>query len=893
MKLRATAIILCFVLIFGICPYFSVGYATETFSPSAEGSAYIIFGKDIESQGMSFVDGQKEGNTSPEDVLYNSSVIVEGYEARYYLPQNQMHIRVDEAFAQKGDSEFLFIITYYDYGPEWDTIYMDYNSCDPALSEEMQAEKRLNINKPGGTGVWRTQAYFICDADFTGAIAYDSDIRLSTRKQNAFGMIEMINISRARREGGFVPNMSNDKLNMSKDLGLFDSGLTENKQYEPLSWAEAAQSVVFATGNSQNENLVITDSEQKNSSDPISKRELLRLYWRALGYDGSEVDADNAEQKSIELGLIDETDFIFRLDDIATRSNMASIVVNALTVADRNTGTSILDKLIQAGTITREKIRETNDANLNRALDKTPYHLPSRRMVDVETGRIIKVLVFEAGTAIRTYMTSQMFTDDGKRFIVGNNLTGAIYEYNMETEMIRYLDECSVDKLCNAVLQPGDIMYYVKGMEIWRMDLNTYESEKKADIPYGVSLTVPTVSMDEKYFAGNFMRSAEPDDFFEEDGRTRGHIAARLDLETGEWDYSLQKIFTYPTHMDHQMVNPVYNNLIFFAHEGNAKLLDDRLWIGDFSTGEMVNIYKQAYSEDGQRWEPAGHETWSEDGEEIYFISAWRRLKDRVGRGGIIRIKKDGTEREYINNEYNYNHSFTSPDHSWTVADTYTQSGSRQEVVLIDNRTYEATLLVSKFEYAGTGHPHDAHPVISRDNSHVSWGHAYREADGTMKLGCGWMDISDLTDKEMIGGREAISDEFFKYGYLNTESETQKVIYKGAECFKTPANCSFYLDLNNDILFDGQANKTFRITYLDTGYSPITVRYTSHWVNQTDYTKREDKRLTLPRKNSGRWVTKELTLTDASFLNSGRHRSDFAITGGISDLYIQSIELVK
>ena len=927
MKQRSIAFVILLSMIIAFCPVSiqvmsqEAVQADRTFSPVTDDSAYIIFENKIRSSGMSFVDGQTEGITDRENILYNRSVNIGGYEARYYLPENRLHIRLGPGFAAKGDNEFLMIVHYYDYGPDWDTINIEYNSSDSSLSDEMKIQKVLMIKKPGGKGEWRSEAFYIKDAAFAGKLPYNSDIRITTRRENAFGMIELVNISKARRESGsFIPNLTTNKIDICKELGIYDAGLSENRQYETITREEAVAAILTAAGYRKSvseftggtgytdvsEQYVpwIGFSEkcgflQRGNGTPlrakeaITRREVLEIYWRILGYDGSQARGDGAEQTALDVKLLESTDFVFRLDYPINRSQLASIALNALSVTDKDTGYPLLIKLVNNGDIKREQIRSTNNVLLNRALDQVPYYLPCKRVVDPETGRMINVLVFEAGWAVRVYMTNQQFTSDGKRFIVGNDLTKGIYEYNMETQMVRWLDYCDVAKLANAVVQPDDVMYYIRNMEIWKMDLNTYEKKKLADVPQGVNLTLPTVSNDGKYFSGNFMRSAEPEDFWPS-GRVRGHIAPRLDLETGEWDLSLDYIFPLePTHLCHSMINPVYTDLVLFCHEGSSDLLDDRVWVGDFSTGEMKNVYKQAYSRDGLMWEPAGHEMWTEDGEEILFTSGWRRLEQRVGMGGIIRCKKDGTEREYISNEYHYNHSFISADKNWTIADTFTDNGSRQEVVLVDNRTYEATLVVSKFEYAGVNHPHHAHPDISRDNKFISWAHAYRYPDGKLTLGCGWMDVSDLTDKEMVGGRAEISNEFTKYSYIGTETETEKTVLKGEDCFYTPKNCSFYLDLNNDILFDGKATKTFRITYLDSGYLPVSIRYTSEWVTSSDYTKREDKRLNLPRKNSGRWVTKEFTLTDASFLNIGKHRSDFAITGGVSDLYVKSIELVK
>ena len=114
------------------------------------------------------------------------------------------------------------------------------------------------------------------------------------------------------------------------------------------------------------------------------------------------------------------------------------------------------------------------------------------------------------------------------------------------------------------------------------MDLNTYEKEKVATVPsYANGASTIQVTNDGKYLTCYWKETRSEEDYVGDVNRFR--IIPRLNCETGEWDTSLHHEFNddprYPD-VGHPIINPVYENLLFFCHEGTTEDIPDRLWIG-------------------------------------------------------------------------------------------------------------------------------------------------------------------------------------------------------------------------------------------------------------------------------------------------------------------------
>ena len=97
-----------------------------------------------------------------------------------------------------------------------------------------------------------------------------------------------------------------------------------------------------------------------------------------------------------------------------------------------------------------------------------------------------------------------------------------------------------------------------------------------------------------------------------------------------------------------------------------------------------------------------------------------------------------------------------------------------------------------------------------------------------------------------------------------------------------------YFDLDDNFL-SNKANEsiTLKIIYLDKGIGKFSVRY--------DSLKDHDKTaVTITKANSGRWVSKSITITDGVFTNKGPRNSDFSLVNEDNeDDVFHMIEIMK
>ena len=97
-----------------------------------------------------------------------------------------------------------------------------------------------------------------------------------------------------------------------------------------------------------------------------------------------------------------------------------------------------------------------------------------------------------------------------------------------------------------------------------------------------------------------------------------------------------------------------------------------------------------------------------------------------------------------------------------------------------------------------------------------------------------------------------------------------------------------YFDLDDNFFsIDSKTNITLKIIYLDNGTGKFSVRYDS----SSDHDKTA---VTITKANSGRWVSKSITIADGAFANKGPRNSDFSLVNEDNeDDVFHMIEIMK
>lgn len=96
-----------------------------------------------------------------------------------------------------------------------------------------------------------------------------------------------------------------------------------------------------------------------------------------------------------------------------------------------------------------------------------------------------------------------------------------------------------------------------------------------------------------------------------------------------------------------------------------------------------------------------------------------------------------------------------------------------------------------------------------------------------------------------------------------------------------------YFDLDDNFLLTKKGSITLKIIYLDKGTGKFSVRYDSS--SDSDKTA-----VNISKANSGRWVSKTITIADGAFANKGPRNSDFSLVNEDNeDDVFHMIEIIK
>lgn len=906
-KRLITALIFTIV---SLCASFTVTASADD-GADADVKAYAELGKPIKTQNMEFVDGMERGIADSTDPLYSEDFSMEGVAARKVYRANYLYFKVNKDFYQSGDSRFLVLVEYWDFGPDPGWFHVEYNSTDNNY-------KRVSIQKTGKVQKWCTARIYVTDADFGGKMEENADIRLVSNAFNAFSKITLINIDALQRSGKDIDiGTANDEAaEILHSIGLY-SGISESEydagldkeltRYDmislvldgtgqrkkalndsvPCTFTDVTGDRAAVIGYAQKAGLVSGSGDDKfRPDDKATVREMLTVYLRMIGYSKDDI-YENAMALAEEKGIIKSENLVLFADKPLKRDNFAAAAYNVLNIKNEKDNRSVIDSMVKNEYIDKTILKGTE---FESSMYTSPVKVEKRKIHDTEVNRDYWYMNINGSMAVRPYVTSQHWKSDGSKFIISNNTHGMMYEYDVNTEMLRKLDDTALDSgALEAMVTPYDKIFYRKhnGKDYYLMDWNTYETHKVGELPDGVTTGVPSVTNDAKYATTYWIQAKEPADYL--NGVNRYRIIPRLDLETGEWDTSITHEFDstpdFP-HVGHPNINPENPDLLMFCHEGTTQYIHDRIWLADVKTKEQRVLFKQAKLSDELTGETTGHEIWAKDGQSVFFVKYYIPSQN-IGQQGVVRVNLDG-EREYINNDYRYWHCYPSADNNWVAADT--QNGSFSEIVLINTNTYESHRLAKFKTLNNPQHPYQPHPVISYDGHYVSW----QMIDENGMLGVGWADISEFTKDAKTLGHKQLSEDVTIFTGKDSVSDTEEITDNGEVYYRAEPGNGVYCDIAEKADPTEAKKVTLRITYLDNGRQPLSLYYTSNWKSDAELANRENKSIKIERTNTRKWKTCEITIDDMNLGNAGKFKTDFYITGSqYSNVNIKNVEVVK
>ncbi len=357
--------------------------------------------------------------------------------------------------------------------------------------------------------------------------------------------------------------------------------------------------------------------------------------------------------------------------------------------------------------------------------------LEIRAVTDLETGLVYTGYGRKGSNTVHSYFTVMSWRADSRFILIGADvdpatMAGKIMEIDSATGSARVIQE---DMLCyNGLVSANDVFCYSTGAELMALDLRTGVRQLIAKQPRGCPFLEPlSITNDGKRLGV----------YWEEAGR---YAIGTVDTATGEVQTVICPDFAKPyTIANHAMINPVYPEQLFYAHEGNTEHIVDRIWSVATETGEACNLYEQRRLPGGENGEYVGHEMWSYDGEWLYFVKYSHSPTAPVG---ICRVSRDGRSVEFINGEHRYWHACPSPDGRYVVADTLLDEGEGSEIVLVDLATRKSRLLCRVNRW--NRHPGHPHPSFSPDSRKI----VFTFADEHRDLRVGIMELAPSCREE-------------------------------------------------------------------------------------------------------------------------------------------------
>ena len=880
MKKRIIAFFAMLTVIVGIVPISTVTMAADLaanwpeyayFMNTAEGSAYVWMGEEIEGENLEFYDGVAMGITDSNDVLYNEIVTLDGLVARKQYNPNNSYFKIGEDFYDEGDTRLALSLVFYDFGPSEGKFYLEYHSTAGSTNQ-------ITIVKPGTNPGWSVNAMFIDDIDLGKTYDNGAHLRIINGAYNAFKKLEIVNIDRARREKKNVKttalkSLIRTELESLRIIKSSDDRFKNENLAKPVTGTEANELRNIITGKA-NAN-IYKDRE-------ITQGELVSMFMELHGLTKNEDESwvEAAER----CGIADVEDYLLFDDVPATYFNLLGLVHGAL-VYENSKGEMLLKDLINNGFYEGIATSSIESEKFQKLYYSQPRKLPYEVITNPYTKRTYYHINFFGGNLLRPYVGIQSWLPDGSGFICGT-AQGHVYLYDIETQMLTYLDQTRAGSaaLSAAVCANGWVYYYeTRGSQIIvrRIHPKTLEKEEVMALPPGYTTGHMTISNDGRY--ATFQQGTFGTAFVVPEGMTP---VIRADFVEKKVEY---KPWTFTTPggnlVNHFQVNPVYTNLIAFSHDylsgWETDDIIDRCNIMNFDTGEVVT-YNSGQQFNGKTEEIVSHEVWSYSGEHRWFCAATWEAKTHTGSApAVVRIDKDGTHRQYYQTYYNQPvHAGISGDEKMICCDF--------DVRLISTETHQIFPIVNLIaNIGGRNHPYHPHPHVSISGNKANWGEVHREV-----IGISWIDYTDILENEVAkGGRYAFGDDVTRVSYKGLECESSITTRAGKECAVAKPGKSVFLDINPEVIDvnNGAAKITFE--YFDDGAQPLVLTYTKGVEEYNDAWKSNNKTVKIKRGNTKKWKTAEVIIDSGNFESIGKFETDFKISSGQRSAYIANVKV--
>ena len=886
-KKKIVAFLMSAVMAVGMIPSATTVTAADTaidkaeyqyFLNNAEGSAYAVLGEKIEQKGLEFIDGLASGVKDKSNEIYNELTNIDGLDARKQYNTNYSYFKVNDDFYEDTDHEFMFSITFYDYGPSEGKYYFEYHTTTGGT-------KQVTLIKPGTNPGWSVKTICVDDVDLSKTYSNGATVRIINGAYNSFRKFEIVNVNKVRREKK-NPNLTalgNDilrELDNLKLVSVTDPRFANTELAKPATAYDVQdiKNIILNTPKAQN---------NASKTETMTQGQLVTSFMQAVG--ATKKDGESAVEAARRMGIIDVSGFFLFDEAPATNYNLLGIAYSILAY-ETPTGKNLLDDIINSGFYKGVDLTKISNEVFQYRYYSVPRKCEYSIITEPATGRTFKHVDFFGGNLIRPYLSNQSWTLDAKRFVCGT-ATGYLYLYDTETQMMTYLDQAKPNSANLIAGVAGDgYIYYItsSGIEqLWRIHPDTLEKEMMYEFPLEVKVLLFNITNDGKYMS---IEPAGENGYYTRPAGT--YPVIRINLETKEADWRYYE-FSYSNWLNHQQINPTDPDLIAFSHEARLNEVSgyaaiwDRAGIMNMATGEPYFLNQGRLGENsGNAAQTFTHEMWSFDGKYRYLCS-WANGTLDGNQSAVVRFDKDGTHPQYYVTEGvpkgTANHAGMSGDNRMLCSDMSMVSLISTETHQVFPITDVATLT------SGKGHPYHPHPHLSDYHHMANWGHVYKGV-----LGVAWFDYTKILETEVAdGGRYPMGDYVDRISYEALECESSITTRANVECAVAKPGKWLFLDVKRDVLDSNNCAVKLTFDYFDNTDKAIEIVYTKGVEEYNDFWKRYNMQTQVRRNGTNKWKTAEVIIDCINLESIGKFESDFKFKGVQGSAYISNIRIER
>ena len=320
--------------------------------------------------------------------------------------------------------------------------------------------------------------------------------------------------------------------------------------------------------------------------------------------------------------------------------------------------------------------------------------------------------------SLMPYFEAQAFTYDDRYAVFRSKRNGIwqLFSTSIETGEVRQISDREVNGSYSIYTTGDEVVFMEKGI-VYAVQVENHTERVLFDA--NPVVTEPEIALNALFTndgAYTIITGTNPD-----------HSASiyRLHIPTGR----LEKVYTSEQGFSHPMINPVYPNLITFVPKPDKRKMYD-LSKEERARGLLLN------TDDGsvqpfvmsERYYRATHETWSKDGERLfYFDKLHRPGYDDPTKGweiSVVSIDKQGNDKQthYLNNVFKLSHGIASTDCKYFICDV--ERPKTNPLFLLNLTTGEAEIICwanqSQPSTQNTQTEH-VHPLFSRSGNYVAF----------------------------------------------------------------------------------------------------------------------------------------------------------------------------